>query len=494
VTLSKNRAFKLRFKISAEERDRLLAAFFTPAAADAEKSRFLSVYLDTPDADLLKQGLPWCFSRKDKSREGRIKAGEWRLDRESGARSFVKKHKLIDRIGGVFTMRLDRELLSYRAGEMAIDITMEQIALRSGDRSDEMIEVQFALRDGEADDLVRFVSGLLPQAVPVTAPPSHIERGYCLVGISHTPAPNSKALKLDGAMSVAAACQLIVQAEIGRCLSGPLPRDGQSVLQNIQAIRRLRSALHFLASAFNGEADTHAMAEWQAALEKAYDLDTALNVYLKPAAARGRWDCVGGLIARIEESLARAYAVLAQNWPEARVRGLFSAVADKLDASVSLAGSEALSVFLSRELTKAVDDIQAQGHRLEGLEGGKAKTDDLRRLAEAVERLQDVTGFFEPLASGKSASKRWLALRGALGDLEALPGKEYHLAYAQTLIADAAAHMGRMKQTKTQIAQIYAAGALAGFLEALKEEAPDKTLKNALETLFSVKPFWDKLD
>ncbi len=220
-----------------------------------------------------------------------------------------------------------------------------------------------------------------------------------------------------------------------------------------------------------------------------------LAAYLLPAAQRGRWEGASSLTARIEENRTRAYVVLAQTWPSARVKNLFSSLSEWLETQTPPAapGAESLSAFLSRELTKAVDEIEVLGVRLQSFGIGKARPDDLHPLAEAVARLQDVVSFFEPLATGK-AFKRWTALQGALGDLKTLLDKEYQLGFAQSLVADAATHIARMKQTKTQIAHLYAAGALAGFMGALKEEGPEKALMEALTGLLEVKPFWAKID
>ncbi len=148
-----------------------------------------------------------------------------------------------------------------------------------------------------------------------------------------------------------------------------------------------------------------------------------------------------------------------------------------------MAGSEPLSAFLARELTKAVDEIQALGANLQGFGMAKARAEDLHPLAEAVGRLQEVVSFFEPLAAGK-AFKRWSALQDALSDLKALLDKEYQLAVAQSLIADAAAHIARMKQTKTQAAHLYAAGALAGLHGGFEGGEAGKGAERGLDRAF----------
>jgi inorganic triphosphatase YgiF len=534
--VSRDRAFKLRFEISAEDHDRLRAIFFAPDAAEVEKSRILSVYLDTPDAVLHEQDLIWCFSRKDKFRDSRLKTGEWRLDSESDARSFVKKNRLRDRIGGAFTMRVDRELVLHRRAQVAIEISLERTSLRNGDQSATLSEAQFTLRDGEAEELVRLVSEVLPQAVPATASMSYIERGYALGGVTSPPPSGSDSSKLDKTMRVADAFRLIAREETNRALAAldhddfgltrskilnvidsnnlerdaggkPLhtfphpalaPQDAPSIQQNIHAVRRIQSAFRFFAGSFDAQTqgpDARPFTQLEAALEKAYDLDRILTDYVRPAALRGRWDGVSSLIARVEENRTRAYSIFAQSWPAARVKNLFAEVSAWLDTQVpaSVAGSEALSAYLARELTKAVDEIQVLGANLQSFGMAKARAEDLHPLAEAVGRLQEVVSFFEPLATGK-AFKRWTALQDALSDLKALLDKEYQLAVAQSLIADAASHIARLKQTKTQAAHLYAAGALAGFMEALKEEGPEKALKEALTALSEVKPFWAKID
>ncbi len=68
--MSRDRAFKLKFEIPAEEHDRLRAMFFTPRAEAVEQSRHLSVYLDTPDAALHGQDLICAFRAKTKCATG----------------------------------------------------------------------------------------------------------------------------------------------------------------------------------------------------------------------------------------------------------------------------------------------------------------------------------------------------------------------------------------------------------------------------------------
>ncbi len=501
--MSRDRAVKLKFEISAEDHDRLRTIFFVPDAENVEKSRALRVYLDTPDALLYAQDLTWCFSRKDKIRDGRLKIGEWRLDGESDSRSFVKKHRLRNFIGGAFTARVDRERILHRAAEAVIEIGLEQTSLRNGDQAAVLSEAQFTLLEGETEALERFVSEVLPQAVPAPVANSIVGRGYALTtaasGLPSAAPQGSAATKLDKDMPVAGAFGLIARAEIDRAFAAPPPQDAASLQQNIQAVRRIQGSFRFFAKSFDGETlglDLRPLAQFEAALERAYDLDRILTGYLRPAAQRGRWDGASSLVARIDEGRTRAFVILAQTWPAARVKNLFATVSDWLSTRVqtSAAGAETLSSFLSRELAEALDEVQVLGAALDRTGIGKARAEDLHPLAEAVARLQEVVGFFEPLASGKAASKRWMALQEALGGLKALLDTEYQLAYAQALVADAASHIARMKQTKTQIAHLYAAGALAGFVEALKEEGPEKALRRALSALSEVKPFWAKID
>ncbi len=321
--MSKDRAFKLRFEISAEDHDRLRAMFFASDAAGVEKSRLLSVYLDTPDAALHEQDLIWCFSRKDRVRDGRLKAGDWRLDSESDARSFVKKNRLRDRIGGAFTMRIDRELVLYRRAQAAIEIGLERVSLRNGDQSATSLEAQFTLREGEAEELVRLVSEALPQAVPASAAMSWVERGYALGGAA-SPAPSAVAsTRLNKDMRVADAFRLIAREEADKALSAPPAQDALGVQQNIHAVRSIQSAFRFFVGCFGEQTqapDARPFAQLETALEKAYDLDRILTDYVRPAALRGRWDGVSSLIARVEENRTRAYGLLAQSCPPARVK------------------------------------------------------------------------------------------------------------------------------------------------------------------------------
>jgi inorganic triphosphatase YgiF len=499
VIVSRERAFRLKFDICAEEHERLRAAFFTASAQGFEKSRRLAVYLDTPDAILREQDLLWCFSRTDKIRDGRLKAGGWRLDRERGARSYAKKHRLLNRLGGVFRLRLDRELVRHDVGQTVIEIALEHADFRHGDRSVATSEVKFTLHEGEAEDLVQFVSQIWPQSEPSSVTMTHVERGYRLAGLSSEPVteetPSADHSALSKNMRAADAFKVVARTEIGRALAAPLAADSTSLTQNSLAVRRLRSVFQFFASL--ADAEPAGLAERQAALQKINDLDTVVKVYLKPAARRGRWEGAPNLVARIGESQARAYASFVQTWPDARVQALLSMALEQLEAHLplSVAGNEPLTAFMSRELAKAAAAIETHGQALrKAFKSGESdclQSKEAHCLRQAASYLQDATSFLESVTKGKS-SKRRIALQEALGDLLELLENEYHLAQAQTLVADAAAHIARLKQTKTQNAQVYAAAALVGYAEALKAAEPEKALKAALEAISEVKPFWAK--
>ncbi len=187
-------------------------------------------------------------------RDGHLRLGEWRLDGESDARSFVKKHRLRDQIGGAFTLRVDRELVIHHAATAAIEIVLEQIRLRGGDQSELIFEVQFHLREGQAEDLVRLVAEALPQVAPQPAASlSLVERGYALCGLTSPRHPAPEAAKLDKEtlhkdLTVAEAFVLMTRATIDQALALAPPLDGPSVAQNLQAMRRVQSAFRLFAS------------------------------------------------------------------------------------------------------------------------------------------------------------------------------------------------------------------------------------------------------
>jgi inorganic triphosphatase YgiF len=483
--------------ISAEEHDRLQAAFFAANPQAVEKSRLLSVYLDTPDAILRENDQLWCFSRKDKIRDGRLKPGEWRLDRDMDARSFVKKNKLFNRLGGVFTLRLDRESILHHVGQTQIEICLDRAVFRHGEQSAATSEAHFTLREGEAEALVEVVSSVLPHAMTGSAPMSHVERGYQLAGLASSVSEAPSEEGFGKTTPTYEAFKFIVSAQIEQALAENPPLDSKSVKRNKLAARRVRHALQFFANVAAGVVgdDANNLVAFVTALEKLCDLEAVLSSYLKPAEKRGRWEGAGHLVARIDESRTRAYAGLAQTWPEARIKNMYAAISEKLEAPLplSVAGAETLSAFLSRELTKAAEEVRTLGKTMKRSGSDKPHAEDSQRLKQAVAYFLDVTDFFEPLTKGKSAKRR-IALNMALDDLLKLLERDHRLRYAQTLVADAAAHIARLKQTKTQNAQTYAAGALAGYLEALKPEEPNQLFEAAFAEIAEVKPFWAKND
>jgi hypothetical protein len=190
--------------------------------------------------------------------------------------------------------------------------------------------------------------------------------------------------------------------------------------------------------------------------------------------------------------------MLAQTWTSARIKDLYSKALALIEAYVASAavnekGAQGLLAFLSQELPLAFEDVQKLGEAMQLSGICRAKQADIHLLARAVARLSALAGFFEPLTGGKSA-RRLSSLIEVLDDFTVLLEREYQSRHAKELVAEIVSHLGRMKQSKTQTAQIFAAGALTGFLEAQKREKLEKAFKKAVSAFAEVKPFWTKIE
>jgi inorganic triphosphatase YgiF len=518
----------LSFEISAADYNRLHETYVS-GDPNAEHARMLKAYLDTPQSALRNEGLAWCFSRKEKCRGDRIKPGDWRLDGDHEARSFVKKHRLRHLIGGVFTVRSDYDDVVLQTFESAVELGLERALICNGGQSATIFEARIGLREGGEEALQHFVSKLLPEAKAASA--SLIERGYrlaedanagatqALVAVSNRPETSEKTI------GAAQTFLSIARAKLVQALAESQPIDYEGLDRNLRNARQVRIALRFFANAMEAadlDQILRQLGDWETALKKALGIDRAYSRALKKAMARTAWEGTQSLASRIEDVQRRAYVVLTQTWPSARVTNLFSAASEIIETyaahgTLHDVEGEPLPAFLAREMPKAIEHIQTFGEHLlrAGLSRseslvrreslgrsanlghsgnlGKSDASDLPLLLEAVTRLSSIASFFETYATGKAA-RRLASLLETLGSLESVLAREIELNMAQDLISDAAAHLMRMKQTKSQTAQVFAAGALTGYFEAQKAEKSEKMIRVALADLAEVKPFWTKIE
>jgi len=513
--LSRDRLPTFSFEISAADYDRLRAAFILPSGTEVRRARNLLAFLDTPDGALSDRGIAWCFERKEKQKNDRLKPGDWRVDDDHDSRSFVKKNRLRSQIGGVFTARIDLEEATANANGVEADVILQRITLRNGAASDTYFEARLSLREGEEEAFRQFIDEILPQAKPSSAEEGMIARGYRLADKANGDAKRDEAAdeiveqeaKEDRVTPLAQkgpgvfeTFLSIARTKIVAVLAEPQPVDLETLEANIRLARDVHVTLRFFANTL-GVVDLDQrlkqIGEWESALAKVRDVERVCSRSLKKAMARSVWEGAANIAARIGDVRRRSYVVLVQTWPLLRVQNLFTGASEIIERQVAAGfrqggGGEGLAAFLDREMPHGIEHIETLGYRLLSA-GARQAEADLALLREEVSRLVSIASFFEPSTSGKAA-RRLASFLEALDHLGTVLDRHCELSYAQALVTDAANHIMRLRQTKTQTAQIFAAGALIGFFEAMKAEKFDKALRQALADLADVKPFWTKID
>jgi len=532
--LSRDRLPTLSFEISAADYDRLNAAYILPSGTEARRARSLLAFLDTPDGALRDKGIAWCFERKEKQKNDRLKPGDWRVDDDHDSRSFVKKNRLRSQIGGVFTARIDLEEAVASTNGIEADVILQRIALRNGAANDIYFEARLSLREGEEGVFRQFIGEILPGAKDAIDEAGLIARGYRLAEQANGDAPSDgrpdvatetiakEEAKEIGAKEVGAkeigakeseakpvaqkgpgvfeTFLSITRRKIVDVLAAPQPIDFETIEANIKLARDVHVSLRFFSNTLgitDLDQSLKQIGEWESALTKVREVERVYSRSLKKAMARSVWEGASNIAARIGDVRRRSYVVLVQTWPLQRVKNLFAGASDIIERQVAAGfrqgdGGESLAAFLDREMPHGIEHIETLGYRL--LSAGQRQSDaDLALLREAISRLASISSFFESFASGKAA-RRLASFLEALDHLSSVLDRNYELSYAQDLVNDAATHIMRLRQTKTQTTQIFAAGALIGFFEAMKAEKFDKALRQALADLADVKPFWTKID
>jgi len=517
--LSRDRLPTLSFEISAADYDRLKAAYILPSGTEVRRARSLLAFLDTPDGDLRDKGISWCFERKEKQKNDRLKAGDWRVDDDHDSRSFVKKNRLRSQIGGVFTARVDLEEATASANGIEADVILQRIVLRNGAASDTYFEARLSLREGAEENFRQFIGEILPETKESCGETGMIMRGYGLADqVNGEPAEPDAADEVaediaeqeirDAAAKpsvqkgpgVFETFLSIVRAKIVNVLAAPQPIDLETIEANIKLARDIHVTLRFFANALgitDFDQTLKQIADWETALTKVRDVERVCSRSLKKVMARSVWEGAANIAARIADVRRRNYVVLVQTWPVPRVKNLFTGASEIIERQVAAgfregSGGERLAAFLDREMPHGIEHIETLGYRLLSSAGRQTES-DLALLREAVSRLAAIASFFEPFTGGKAA-RRLTSFLEALDNLGNVLDRHCELSYAQDLVNDAATHIMRLRQTKTQTTQIFAAGALVGFFEAMKAEKFDKALRQALADLADVKPFWTKID
>jgi inorganic triphosphatase YgiF len=245
------------------------------------KERLATVYYDTPEFDLAREGVALRVRRtgdrwvQTLKADGDAVAGlhardelEWPLDSEaldlaaldtSRYRTLFAESHVRERLQPVFRTDFDRaaRLVSFPDGTAA-ELALDHGEIRAGSRTAPISEAEIELKTGDAQRLFELARELARDVPLRLGHESKAERGYALAGAAAAPPRKARPVMLAHGLSagaglrrIAAACIAQMQANEAGLLAG---RDPEYLHQFRVGLRRLRSGLDVIGMAVGKEA------------------------------------------------------------------------------------------------------------------------------------------------------------------------------------------------------------------------------------------------
>jgi len=251
------------------------------------RQRLYSVYYDTPELSLLRQGLGvrqrreggrWLQAIKtaEPASGGLASRREWESPAHPGVFDFsiiddVALRALAeccqDELQAVFVTDCWRTVWMVQHGTAIIEVALDRGRVIAGEQSLPICEVELELCEGRLDDLFAFALALQRDLPLQPMVESKAERGYRLFLKAPVVPHKAGVITLSREMNaveafrrIALSCLEHLQRNVPGAVAGTQP---EFVHQSRVALRRLRSALHLFAPVLPGEFVAPAMHAWK---------------------------------------------------------------------------------------------------------------------------------------------------------------------------------------------------------------------------------------
>jgi inorganic triphosphatase YgiF len=464
---------ELKLLVQPAELDRV-AAHPAVAALQAGATRqetLLSVYYDTPEADLAHAGVALRVRRIGERWVQTVKGGggsaagvhqreeyEWALpdDRPDVAltagapmAALFAVAKVRERLAPVFTTEFERSAhtIAWPDGTSA-ELALDHGELRAADRVEPISEVELELQSGEPARLFELAQALLADIPLRVGHRSKAERGYALAGIARQAPQKQRPVALEPAMPAAGALRRIALGCLAQMQAneegfvvpgGSAKRDPEYLHQLRVGLRRLRSCLSLIRKCVPPERLEDSMAEMRwlgQTLNPARDWDVFMTESLPPIARRFAGTPGLPALRRRAARLRRLHNARAR---EAIVSPRYTALILALGAALAredlfplAEGVPALAAPIG-EFAGTVLDRRHRKLRKRAAGIARASPEERHACRIAAKRLRYAAEFFAPVYAGKRA-KRYI---GALEKIQDILGAVNDAATTERLLEEA---------------------------------------------------------
>jgi triphosphatase len=246
-------------------------AIATNARSKGSRKHFKTVYYDTPEQTLRRQGLSlrvrqsgarFTQTVKTECGDDPLTRGEWEASVPSIvpdlalAAPFIPAKLLSDleryQLKPVFTSDIHRHQRLVDLPSGTVEVAFDHGLLKAGDRTLPVSEIELELKAGGAGAIYELALQLAEHAPVRPSIQAKSERGFDLAEGAPPTAPKPRKLRLDPSVPLDDAFTRILRACLHHLLQSlPAAEDGrdvEGVHQLRVALRRLRSALHLMRS------------------------------------------------------------------------------------------------------------------------------------------------------------------------------------------------------------------------------------------------------
>ena len=503
---------ELKFEVAPQDLRKLKASLGLSRKPSTEEN-LLSVYFDTPDHKLSRNGVSLRVRHKGDKRlqtvkfegfDGSFRRGEWESEIKGDVPNLRKARgtaldplltgRLKHGLRQVFKTRVHRTIVPVSIDGSRIELALDSGQVSAGRRSAFISEIELQLKRGNAGavfKLARKLAKLVPAKLELK---SKAERGYDLIDDKPVGAVAAEKIKLRRGTSTADAFRIIGWSTLRHIAANETMvqnSDSEGVHEMRVGLRRLRAAISLFSKLF-GDKQTEQIKSGLKWLEKgelapARDLDVYEKGAVEPlrrtfSAKRGMKELEEALVSRRAAAFGEAKAVI----DSPRYHCLLLDTVEWLENGDWIKhsgryGDRPVEQFAINVLARRTKKITKQAKRLRELDPQQR-----HKLRIAVKKLRYAHQFFGHIFAGPKAKRRLSASKACLTDLQDHLGALTDITVHQKLAPKLAAGTS---QTKAR-ALAFAAGIVSGREQSKVEPLLDAADKDARK-FARLRPFWN---
>ena len=410
----------------------------TNARNKGARKHFKSVYFDTPEQTLRRNGLTlrvrqsgarFVQTVKTEAVGDPLRRGEWEANVPSSAPDLalampfipekLRSHLEAEPLEAVFTADIHRHARIVELPSGTVEIAFDRGELRAGDRSTPVNEIELELKGGHASAIYEIALRLAEHGAVKASICGKSARGFDLAADTPPSARRPRRLRLEPSVTLDEAFAEILRACFHHLLwSLPAAEDGRNpegVHQLRVSLRRLRSALDLMKAvgALDNLEALRSDARWLAtSLSAARDWDVfqleTLPTIAKACPSVAGFDTLGRVVAKRRSNAYReahhalgdrrcaVFLIGLGGWIE--TRGWRNGVA----AEDLRRLAEPAVNFAQRILSAQYAKVLKRGRRFKSL-----TADELHRLRLTTKRLRYLGEFLLPLFADRKSARRF---------------------------------------------------------------------------------------